>query len=97
MNVGERIRYFRQKQELTVNGLAYLAGVSQSHLRDIELGNKQPTIEYLSYICDALKITLEQFFTDEEKQDKLSAMIKSLNDEQKNTLIAFIEAMSNKS
>ena len=97
MNVGERIRYFRQKQGLTVNGLAYLAGVSQSHLRDIELGNKQPTIEYLSYICDALKITLEQFFTDEEKQDKLSALIKSLNDEQKNTLIAFIKAMSSKS
>ena len=93
MNVGERIRYFRQKQDLTVNGLAYLAGVSQSHLRDIELGNKQPTIEYLSYICDALKITLEQFFTDEEKQDKLTAMIKSLNDEQKNALIAFLEAM----
>ncbi len=97
MNVGERIRYFRQKQGLTVNGLAYLAGVSQSHLRDIELGNKQPTIEYLSYICDALKITLEQFFTNEETQDKLLSIIKNLNDEQKNTLIAFIEAMSSKS
>lgn len=94
MDVGKRIHFFRQKRGLTVNRLAYLAGVSQSYLRDVELGNKQPTVEYLSYICDALKISLEQFFSSEETQDKLLNAIKQLNEEQKTALVAFLESIN---
>ena len=54
MNVGERIKELREKRGLTVNKLANLAGISQSYLRDVELGNKNPTVETLSYFCDAL-------------------------------------------
>ena len=32
---------------------------------EIELGNKKPTIETLSYICDALEISLKDFFDDD--------------------------------
>ena len=49
MDVGSRIKYFRCKKNISVNKLANLAGVSQSYLRDVELGNKQPTIESVSY------------------------------------------------
>ena len=38
MNVADRIKYFRQKNGITVNKLANMAGISQSYLRDIELG-----------------------------------------------------------
>ena len=44
MNVGERIKELREKRGLTVNKLANLAGISQSYLRDVELGNKNPTV-----------------------------------------------------
>lgn len=47
---------------MTTNKLANLSGVSQSFLRDIELGNKNPTIETLYYICSALDISLRDFF-----------------------------------
>ena len=50
MNIGEKITYYRKKKNYSVNKLANLAGISQSYLRDIELGNKNPTIEFLSYI-----------------------------------------------
>ena len=49
MNVGERIKELREKRGLTVNKLANLAGISQSYLRDVELGNKNPTVETLSF------------------------------------------------
>ena len=62
MDVGSRIKYFRNKRKLSVNKLANISGVSQSFLRDIELGNKQPTVEYLEYICFGLGITLKEFF-----------------------------------
>ena len=59
MNIGEKITYYRKKKNYSVNKLANLAGISQSYLRDIELGNKNPTIEFLSYICEALNISLK--------------------------------------
>ena len=64
MEVGKRIAELRSKRGLTTTRLAYLAGISQSYLRDIELGNKNPTVEILSYICSALEISLRDFFTE---------------------------------
>ena len=38
MNVASRIIYLREQKGLTTNKLANMAGISQSHLREIELG-----------------------------------------------------------
>lgn len=92
MKVGERITYFRQKKNITVNKLANLAGVSQSYLRDIEHGNKQPTVEYLSYICNALGITISQFFDYDETTDELTRALRRLNEDQKQKLIALLSS-----
>ena len=90
MNIGDRIKNLRLKKGITVNKLANLAGVSQSYLRDIELGKKQPTVEYLSYICTALDITLEAFFANED--NNLTNEIKNLNERQKNALFEMIKS-----
>lgn len=55
MEVGKRIIELREKKNFTTNYLANKAGISQSYLRAIELGKKNPTVEMLTYICDALK------------------------------------------
>ena len=65
MDVGKRITNLRATKGLSTTALAHKAGLAQSHLRDIELGNKNPTIETLSYICDALEISLAEFFAEE--------------------------------
>jgi transcriptional regulator with XRE-family HTH domain len=62
--VAERIRFFRERKGITVNKLATTAGISQSFLRELELGNKKPTVETVSFLCDALDITLRDFFDD---------------------------------
>ncbi len=66
MEVGKRIIQLRKDKGITTNKLANIAGVSQSYLREIELGNKNPTVEMLSYICDALGVTLSDFFKEQE-------------------------------
>lgn len=78
---------------ITINALANLAGISQNYLRDIELGNKNPTIEYLEYICDALKISLVTFFDIRNETDKIQCSIHSLSEKQKKALLVFLEAM----
>lgn len=93
MDVGKRITELRNDKGLSVNKLANLAGVSQSYLRDIELGLKNPTVEYLSYICDALDVTLEFFFAEESDKDNLIAAVKKLNPSQREKLFEFLNSL----
>lgn len=92
MTVGERITHFREQRHITVNKLANLAGVSQSYLRDVERGQKQPTVEYLSYICDALGITVSQFFDYDQTSDTLMQAIRRLTDDQREKLVLFLNS-----
>lgn len=62
MDIGNLIKQFRTSKGYSVNKLANLSGISQSYLRDVELGKKNPTVETLSYVCDALNISLADFF-----------------------------------
>ena len=93
MDIGARIRYFREKKNITVNKLANISGVSQSYLRDVELNNKQPTVEYLEYICFGLGITLKDFFNTDEPQSEIEAAVSKLTAEQKELLIKFINSL----
>ena len=96
MNIGEKITYYRKKKNYSVNKLANLAGISQSYLRDIELGNKNPTIEFLSYICEALNISLKDFFDDDPPSlldDPLICRIYQLSPKQKDALLTFLNTL----
>lgn len=95
MNVGERIKYFREQKSITVNKLANLAGVSQSYLREIELGNKQPTVEYLEYICWALNISLKEFFSvdDSSVHPILATALSKMDTEEQLKLADFLNSM----
>ena len=98
MNIGEKIKFFRTQKNVTINKLATQAGISQSFLRDIELGNKKPSVETLCYICDALKISLKDFFDDESissiSNDPLIQRIYQLSEEQRNALLIFLNTLN---
>ncbi len=93
MDVGTRIKKLREQKGITVNKLANLSGVSQSYLRDIELLKKQPTIEYLEYICFGLGITLNDFFNIDNNKSELDEAINKLNDKQRALLIDFLKSL----
>lgn len=93
MDVGKRIKTLREQRNITVNKLANLSGVSQSYLRDLELGNKQPTVEYLEYICYGLGITIKEFFEVEDNDKPLTAAINKLNSAQKKLLTDFLNSL----
>lgn len=97
MDIGKRIKSLREIRGLTTTGLAYKAGLAQSHLRDIELGKKNPTLNTVEFICEALNIPLVEFFAEETdgslKNDKALLAIRQLDDNQRTTLLSFIKAM----
>lgn len=99
MEVGKRIKQLREQKNYTINKLANEAGVSQSYLRDIELENKNPTIEFLSLICKTLNISLKDFFDDEFETSMMSdpviQSIYRLTPQQKTALLEFLKTMQN--
>ena len=56
-STGMRIRYFRKKAGLTQKELAEKIGLSDSALRNYELGNRKPDWETLTCIADALQVS----------------------------------------
>lgn len=92
MDVGKRIVELREKRGISTNKLANLAGITQSYLRNIEIGKTNPTVEMLEYICEALNISIRDFFSINETND-LTTAISSLTEKQKSALLIFINSM----
>ena len=67
MNIGEavanRILELCKENNITVNKLATLCGITQSTLNNIvNRRNKNQTISTIKKICDGLEITIQDFF-----------------------------------
>ena len=93
MDVGKRLLELRNRCWLTQNGLADKAGVSQTHLRRVELGQADITVGHLQLLCDAMNISIQEFFNVDNKDDELSIALSKLTPKQKKLLIAFIESL----
>ena len=94
--VGDRLRFFREQKQISTNKLANLAGISQSYVRDIEMGNKNPTIEIIFQLCRTLDISLKDFFDDDNNllnEDPLIARIYRLNPAQREALLTFLNTI----
>lgn len=55
--MGERIRYYRQIAGLTQKSLAEKCGITESAIRNYELGNRMPDWETLTAIAENLEIS----------------------------------------
>lgn len=97
MDISARIKFFREQKGYTVNRLANIAGISQSYLRSVELGQKNPTVETLSEICWALDISLKDFFDDDTfaslQKDELLREIYRLTPRQRQNLANFLKSL----
>lgn len=97
MDIAARIKFFREQKGYTVNRLANMAGISQSYLRAIELGQKNPTVETLSELCWALDISLRDFFDDDTlsslREDPIFEQFYKLTPQQRKALAAFLSTL----
>ena len=80
MTIGEAVRLrvmeLCKERLITINGLSYICGMTQSTLSNIITGrNKSATISTIKKICDGLEITIQDFF-DSPLFDNLEQEIK---------------------
>jgi transcriptional regulator with XRE-family HTH domain len=62
-NLGERLRYLRETRGLTQKQLAHLADISQATIAHIEKLTKDPSVETLRKIAEALDIHVATLFS----------------------------------
>lgn len=93
MTVGERIKELREKRGFTQNRLADWAGVSQTHLRRVELGEADITVGHLRLICDALGVSLSEFFAQTGDTEDDLAVLSHLTAKQKHLLADFLRSL----
>ncbi len=93
MDIGSRLMNLRKQYGYTQNGLADKAGVSQTHLRRVELGQADITVNHLELLCDAMGISLKDFFDVETSDDKMAIAISKLSPRQKKLLTDFLESL----
>ena len=67
--IGERIRSFRERKDMSVENLAMRAGVAQEMLEAIEAGKQTPGLGYLVKIARALGERLGTFLDDKVSPD----------------------------
>ena len=70
MNIGEavkaRILELCRKNDISINKLSSMSGVTQSTVNNIVSGrNNSATISTIKKLCDGLGITIEEFFNSE--------------------------------
>ena len=64
-----------------------------NYLRQVEIGSTSPTIEKLSYIVEALGVSLQEFFSLNTDKEDLVSLINRLNKEEKESVYNLLKAI----
>ncbi|GGL58073.1 helix-turn-helix domain-containing protein [Sporolactobacillus putidus] len=97
-NVGKRIKDIRLEHGLKAVDLADTLKVSKGYLSKVESNKTGVSLETLETICEAIGITLAQFFQTDLKPVDMSVLeaISGLSEEKKKQLALFINGLSDK-
>lgn len=98
MNIGLRLKTIRENMGISGRSLALRVDVVPSQISKIENGVTNPSLDLLQRICEALNITLGDFFAEETAElepefRRLLETAKKLTPEQRQYLQKLLETM----
>ena len=99
MNLGERIQKLREGKGLTRYRLTQITGISGHHIKGIEEGTRQPTIDTLEKMIVPLGVTLAELFNDgdatylSDKERQLIENYRTLSDDKLDALLLMSEVL----
>lgn len=99
MNIGKRLKKYRNQLNLSQKRLSMYTGISQSFISSIESNKQSPTITTLERICDTLGITIAEFFSKQENDVPASLKplldnARYLNPDQRESLSIFLKSLN---
>lgn len=78
MDIAERLKIARKSKDLSVYKLSQISGVSETHIRDLERGDRNPSFDTLSRLIKPLGLSLADMFRESEEISYLSQDEKEL-------------------
>ena len=76
-DLGERLRELRQNRAMSQEQVAHIADITPAYLGQVERSTKNITVRTLEKVCNALNITLADFFCTAKEHDKIIDEISS--------------------
>ncbi len=88
--IGNRIKQLRTVKDISQEELSLISGLNRAFIGQLERGEKNATVRTIDKICNALEVSLYEFFSFEAEEIdfatdtfiKLSSMFKELSDNQ---------------
>lgn len=94
--VRDRIAFLRTNKNISARELSLRLGQSRGYINQIELGNSNPSVEMLIYICEELDISVSDFFDETQKYPLLlDEFIKEAKKLDKSSLESVLSVMKN--
>lgn len=97
MDVIEKIDRLRKERGWSVNGLAMEAMLTQSTVNNLFNRKNEPKLSTLRAICDAFRITLAEFFQENdpenEYENEILRRVRALSDEQKEAVLTILRSI----
>ena len=99
IDFGKQLRNLRHSKKMSQEELAFKAGISTAHLGQIERAEKNPTLETVAKLSDALGVSLAEMFSFERSNihleenstvEKINAQLKSMTSEEQNDILRII-------
>ncbi len=102
MDIGKKLQIIRESKHLTRYRLTQMTGISGHHIKGIENGTRQPAIDTLQRLIEAMGLTMAEFFNDNtsnsylsDKERVLLENFRSMNSEKSDALLT-ISSLLNK-
>lgn len=103
MDVGKRLKEIRESKNISKYKLAQESEVSEGHIRNLERGIKNATVETLEMLVTNLNMTMSEFFNENDnisyltsKEKILLEYFRTLPDDTADVVIEFCEKLYNK-
>ncbi len=100
MEVGKKLKKLREDKKMSMYRLTQITGISGHHIKGIENGTRQPTIETLNRLVSALGSSLAEVFNDDtqctylnEKERRLIENFRVMSDEKADALLSLSDVL----
>ena len=98
-SIGKRVKELRSKNGLSQEQLALHAEITTAYLGQVEREEKNPTVVTIAKICNALSISLSDFFSDQisynAEEDavlrQINFLLKNLSSAEKQEILQIIK------
>lgn len=100
MDIAERLKAIRKSKNISVYKLSQLSGVSETHIRDLERGDRNPSFDTLSRLAKPMGLSLSELFNESDetaflnKEEKeLVECFRMLSKDKADSLLVFLKTL----